>query len=450
VAYQQQVDDVTKFLRGRRDELVDDLTVRMNARAEALQFEAAARIRDQIVAIENTLERQHVVADTVIDQDIFGFHREGDAIDIVILTVRSGLLVGRQPFSFDGQPFPEQELLSSFLTQYYDQGKSIPAQILLPFSLEDEPTTREWLTELRGSPVQILTPLKGDKVRLLELAEQNARAQFAMRRDRREELSVTLEKIREQLRLKRLPLHIECFDISSLQGQMAVAAMTVMVDGTLDKSKYRKFRIALPDRASRPGAYADDFSALYEALSRRFRRAREGSKGWELPDLIVIDGGKGQLAVAMAALRDVGIEESAAPDLIALAKERPLDGDTTETKPDRIFIPHVKEAIQLRPNTRELFLLAQLRDEAHRFAITYHKTLRRRRGLRSGLDDIPGLGPKRKNALLRALGSLKNIREASTEDLMKVKGMTLRAAESVVKYFAEAAPAESTSPDTEN
>jgi len=430
--YQQQVRDVTLFLRGRGAELIAELEQRMQRAAAALEFERAARLRDQIAALRSTQLSQQVVGEALVDQDVVGFHREGDQVEVVVLQVREGKLVGRRPYSFGEQEFPDDEVLSGFVAGYYGLDREgggdaarVPARLLLPLQIEDMEAKRQWLADLRGAAVEILVPRRGERRKLLELALQNARSNFATRRQHEADAEEALAKLQQRLRLARIPRRIECFDISSIQGDLVVASMAVLVDGEPARKSYRHFTIRSEQK--------DDFASMYEVLSRRLRRARDGS--WPPPDLLVVDGGKGQLSMAQAALRDVGLPEGEAPDVVALAKERPEAGATEKRRPERVFLPHVKDPLVLRPHSAELFLLTRVRDEAHRFAITHHKKLRRRRTLRSGLDDIPGIGAKRRQALLRALGSLKGIREASVDELAAVPGMTRRAAEAVAAYL---------------
>jgi excinuclease ABC subunit C len=427
--YSQQIHDVTLFLRGKGDELLRDLESRMREAADALDFECAARIRDQVAAVRNSLQGQQAVSDALLDQDVIGTYREGDRVDFVVLLVRQGKLVGRRPFSLSGQEFPDEELLSAFVSRYYDRGEVAPSEVLLPVSIEDVEAKRQWLSGLSGRPVEIHVPLRGKRRALLELARSNARSNFQTRRQHGLDLEEALRKLQQRLHLLHLPRRIECFDISGMQGELVVASMVVLQEGRPLPAGYRRFKI----RSSKK----DDFAAMYEVLSRRLRRGRDGRSGWELPELIVVDGGKAQLSMALAALKDLGLEdEAAAPDVVALAKERPGEEEQEPGPPDRVFLPHCKDAILLRPNTAELHLLSHIRDEAHRFAVTYHRQLRRRRTLRSGLEDISGIGPKRRRKLLSALGSVKRIREATVEDLAAVPGMTIRAAETVAAYFA--------------
>ena len=427
--YDGQVQDVSLFLRGKGEQLVEDLQRRMAAAAQELEFERAARLRDQIAALQGALMGQQVVGEDRVDRDVFGFFRQGDRLDVVLLTIRQGKLTGRRPFSLSGQEFPDEEVLAALVSRYYDRGEEVPRQLLLPLELEDAPARRQWLAELRGGAVDIIVPQRGTKARLLELATRNARSNFESRRRREQDMAETLAKLERRLRLSRTPRRMECYDISHLQQRSVVASMVVLLDGEPAPAEYRKFKINAPEK--------DDFAAMYEVLSRRLRRAREGDPGWELPDLLLVDGGKAQLSMAAAALHDIGLPPGAQPpDLVALAKERPGPDAQGEERPDRVFRPGVKDPVKLRPNTAELFLLAKARDEAHRFAVTYHKALRRRRTLRSGLEDIPGIGPKRRRTLLKELGSLKRVQAATVEELAAVPGMTQKAAENVARYFA--------------
>ena len=429
--YDQQVSDVALFLKGHGRELIQELEGRMLEASAELQFERAARIRDQIAALKTALMGQRVVGAAHDDQDVFGVYREGDAFEAVILLIRDGKLGGRRNFSFSNQEFSDESVVGDLVGRYYDRGEEVPRQVLLPLDLEDADAKAAWLADLRGGAVDLLVPKRGDRRKLVELAGKNARANFETRRKRDDDLEEALAKMQRRLRLARFPHRIECFDISGFLGSLVVASMVVMNDGLPDRSAYRRFKMS-----ARSG---DDFAAMYETLCRRFRRAKQGDAGWELPDLIVVDGGKAQLSMADAALHDVGLAPgTAVPDLLALAKER-YDGeqetDAEQDRPDRVFRRGVKDPIRLRPNTPELFLLSQIRDEAHRFAITYHKALRRRKSLRSGLEDIPGIGPTRRKELLRTLGSLKRIRAASVDELTDVPSMSRKAAEAVVSYF---------------
>ncbi|MCK5799235.1 MAG: excinuclease ABC subunit UvrC [Deltaproteobacteria bacterium] len=435
-AYGQQVEDVTLFLRGRRDDLLKALRARMTLAADTLAFELAAHLRDQIDAVERSLQPQEVVGEKLVDQDVFALYREGDAVDIVVIIPRRGQIIGRREDAFTGQEFPSDEILSAYISQYYDgatTGQALPREILLPFPIEDIEAKAEWLSGRAQHRVTLLVPRRGHKRKLVDLARQNAQHTFETRRRKDLDVTIHLAKLQARLHLTRTPHHIECYDISQFQGDQVVASMVVMREGEPDPGSYRHFRVR--------GARSDDFSALYEVLSRRLRRAREGDAAWELPDLIVVDGGKGQLSSALAALRDVDFPaEIPLPDMVGLAKERSGPDAAGDERPDRVFRPHVKDPVRLRPNTTELFLLSRLRDEAHRFAIGQHRRLRQKRTLRSGLDDIPGIGKKRKIALLRTLGSVRAIQAASLGELRAVPTMTSRAAEAVFRYFTTPPP----------
>ncbi|HVX94249.1 MAG TPA: excinuclease ABC subunit UvrC [Polyangia bacterium] len=528
-AYGDQVRDVRLFLDGKSDEVLTRLRTRMKEAAARTEFEVAAEIRDQVRALEVTLEEQRVVSDNFSDQDVVGFHREGIALEIVVMSIRGGKLSGNRAFSFTGQEFPDAELLSSFVGLYYDMGAPPPDEVLLPLEIDDAAIKAEWLTERRASlamglgrtrKVEILVPQRGDRRRLVELAAKNAAASFASRRNARADTEIALGKLQRRLKLHKLPRVIECYDISHIQGFATVASMVVFVDGKPEKSRYRTYKVRAPGRPGAGGDFAsrnDDFASMYEVLSRRLRRAREEmsagqSEGnWALPDLIVVDGGKGQLGMALAAARDVGIDvrPGVGLSIVGLAKERdsleggglepealaperkPEDGVTPlpeapapsveapgvdegspvieaeappeavappepakrgrrraakPTKaeavkmPDRVFLAHAKDAILIRPNSAEMFILQHLRDEAHRFAVTFHRSQRRRLTLRSALSEIPGIGETRQRTLLRHFGSVKKIRDASLEDLAGVPGMTRAAATAVFEHWKRQPP----------
>ncbi len=476
--YAEQVRFVGLFLEGKNDELLDDLRLRMKDAASRTAFERAATLRDQVRALESVLESQRVVLDTFADQDVLGFHRAGQAVEIVVLFVRQGKLVGNRAFSFGKQEFPDDEILSSFLGLFYDLQATPPAEVLLPFSIADAEVKAEWLAEKRDKErdkkVEILVPQRGPRRALVELARKNAAASFVTRRDHGKDTETTLARLQRRLGLAKVPRVIECYDISHVQGTDPVASMVVFEDGEPAKARYRTYKI-------KRATGGDDFASMYEVLSRRFRRARESTVDddpWRLPDLLVVDGGKGQLGVALAAARDVGIDvrPGAGLPIVALAKEResetsepvarePVAGDLgaepaasseptpsaeatanaepaarhprpTTNRPDRVFLAHGKDPIPIGPTSAEMFVLARLRDEAHRFAVGFHRSLRKRRTLRSALSSIPGVGPIRQRALLRHFGSLKKVGEATLEELLAVAGMTESAASAVREHFA--------------
>jgi excinuclease ABC subunit C len=420
--YAQSVREVALLLEGRGRELLDLLSFRMKSAAQDLRFEQAARLRDQLSAIERSLERQKIATSEPIDQDVFGYHREADRLVVYVVYVRQGRLNGGQAFPFTGQEFPDQELVASFVNLYYDQDNVLPDEVLLPLRPDDGvETLQELLTERRGRRVRVLVPQRGEKLRLVEMSTANARQALLDQRRSKDELEAVLERLRDRLHLSAVPRRMECFDISHFQGASIVASQVAMTDGELDRSRYRHFRIKSVQAQ-------DDFASMYEVVTRRLKR---GMAAKDLPDLLVIDGGKGQLASARAAMRDLGVQL----DAVGLAKSRDLEADdqaeATARSPERVFLHDRKDPVVLPQNSPELFLLVRLRDEAHRFAITYQQKLMRRRNFRSVLEDIPGVGEGRKRSLLRAFGSLKRIREASIEELASEAGVGTTLAERI-------------------
>jgi excinuclease ABC subunit C len=436
--YREQVEDAYMFLVGKDKELIARLRGRMAARAEVEDFESAARIRDSIGAVERTIARQNVVQDDFVDQDVFGLWRQADVCEVVVLFVRAGKLSGRRAFHQKDVELPDGEVIAQTVQQYYALGTYVPDEIVVGHELPDADVLADWLSAARGRKVRIVQPQRGVRARLIDLADRNAEASALQRKGREDDELAALTKLQNRLGLRRVPRRIECFDIAHIQGVETVASMVTFLDGKPARSLYRTFKVRSVSN--------DDFASMYEVLSRRFRRAamaREGDldPSWGVPDLLVVDGGKGQLGSAVAALSDLGLPQlgDQAIDVIALAKERELaSGDA----PDRVYLRNQKEPVQLRPNSAELYVLARIRDEAHRFANTYHQKRRSKATLRSALDDVPGIGKTRKTSLLRHFGSVKAIKEATVDDLAAAPGMTRPAAQAVFDFFhAEAAPA---------
>lgn len=427
--YRRSVDEVSLFLEGKTTDLVDSLASRMRQAASELKYEEAARLRDQLRAVERSLERQKVAAQDDGDRDVFGFYREADRLLIYVLYARRGRMGGGQGFYFSGQEFPDEELLASFVNLYYQQDNFVPDSVLLPFELDQREGLEELLSERKGSRVRVVVPRRGEKVALVELAAKNAAAAFTERKQSRDEALAVLERLQSRLDLSRLPRRIECYDVSHFQGRDVVASLVTAVDGEPDKSGYRRFKV----KGQGGEARNDDFANMYEIISRRLKRS---ASGWALPDLMVIDGGKGQLGSALAALKDAGID---GVDVVGLAKSRELetvDPDAkAERSPERVFVPGRKEPIVLSQRSPELFVLTRLRDEAHRFAITFQERLGRRRVVQSSLEAIPGIGEGRRRALLRHFGSLKRVREATIEELAEVEGLGPAVAERVHTYL---------------
>lgn len=424
--YQRHLDAATMLLEGRDRDLLKALSEQMRAHAERLEFENAARLRDQVRAIEKTVERQTVLHHWGGDQDVFGLYREGGFIEALVLMVRRGKLTSSQSWSFEDLEFADEDVLADLLTQFYSGGRYLPDEILLPVVLEDVQARSELLSERRGRKVSIIMPRRGAKQHLLEMANDNARQSFAARRDSDKTRERMLEELRAKLHLRNSPKRIECYDISNLQGSMVVASQVVFDEGEPCKALYRRYRMRTVEGQ-------DDFASMYEVLSRRLRRAREEQ---EYPDLIVIDGGKGQLNVALEVLREFDLAGQI--DAIGLAKQHVLN-DPRALKviksEERVFLPNRKDPVVLKQNSNALFLLVRLRDEAHRFAISYNRELRRRARLRTILADVEGIGPVRARALLRHFGSLKRIRQASVEQLAAVRGVNLELAGAVQRHL---------------
>ena len=424
--YREQVRQAMLFIDGKQQQLIDELRQRMQAKSDALEFEAAARIRDQIQAVEKTLEKQRMVAHWGADQDIFGLYREGGFIEVQVLLVRQGKLTENLSYSLQDLEFPDEEIVGSLLTQFYQGQRFVPDEILLPVTLEDRQAREEYLAERKGKRVEIINPQRGDKRHLVQMAEENAKQSFSERHDQEKARETMLRELQGQLRLKRYPQRIECFDISTIHGSHAVGSMVTFIDGEPNKNFYRHFRIRTID----PSSGGDDFGMMLEVLKRRFRRGKEEA---DLPDLIVVDGGRGQLAMALTAMAELGIE---GVDAVGLAKMRvqaaPRSAEI-ERSEERVFLPNQSNPVILKRNSNALFLLQRVRDEAHRFAITHHRKLRSKQTLYSALDRIPGVGSARKRALLRAFGSVKKIEEASIEELLKVPLMNEQVAKEIMQ-----------------
>jgi excinuclease ABC subunit C len=421
--YRALVEQTALFLKGRDEELLKMLYAQMHEAAGALRFEEAGRLYRRIGAIERTIERQKVTGSQERDQDVFGYFREADHVEIQRLTIRGGKLLGGKSDHFSGQLSPDADILESYVNQYYAEGSEIPEEVLLPFALEGREGLADLLSERRGKRVSVLLPERGEKRALVAMANKNAELSFQARKDRERSQQSTLEQLQERLHLRNFPRRIECFDMSNIQGTNPVGSMVTFTDGEPDKARYRKFQVKTVEGP-------DDFASMYEVLSRRYTRALEED---DLPDLIMVDGGKGQLNIAQAVLWELGIE---APDLISIAKSRlkPAQGSQEKHRTDeRFFIPGRKNPVILPANSAGLFLLQRVRDEAHRFAITYHKSRRAKAAVHSALDDIPGIGPKRRKALLRHFGSVNGIAAASPEAIQEVAMVSRTLAELILQ-----------------
>jgi excinuclease ABC subunit C len=427
-AYAGLVEGTALFLRGRSQELVAELERRMREASEQDRFEEAARLRDQIAAVERTVERQQIVAERPVERDVFGMARRGGEVDVQVLHVRGGRLVGAQGFDFSDVRIDDGEVMSSFLGQYYalDQGREVPAEVVTPVPVEDRAALEALLAEQSGRRVALRAPRRGAPAELVRMAGANAELALTRRLEAHESVAAALEELRERLGLRAPLRRIEGYDISTLGGALAVGSRVVFEDGQPMAADYRRYRV-------REAAPDDDYACLREVLSRRFARAQSEP----LPDLLMVDGGKGQLGVVSAALRDAGLEV----DALSLAKERDAESPSPRVrrsgglKAERVFLPGRKDPVWLPPSSRGLLLLQRVRDESHRFAIEFQRSLRSRVGLTSILEELPGIGPGKRRALLRELGSLRAVRDADEAALAAVPGISRQDAARIRRFF---------------
>lgn len=421
--YKKILSDAILFLEGREKKLISDLRLRMKGASQALNYEEAAALRDSIRAIENTLERQRVVSATFKNQDVFGLFRAGKRTQIYALYVRGGKIIGQRKVSLFTTLAGSPEILSSFLKQYYDGDVAIPEEVIIPEEIEDRNVVTEWLSDRRRKKVSLLVPKRGTRADLLKIAAKNAENVLAAERDTEEEREKALQLLTVKLQLKSPPRRIECFDISNLQGKYAVGSMVSFRDGEPDKAGYRRYKIRTKEGS-------DDYGMMREVLERRYR------KGKNLPDLVVVDGGKGQLGVALSVFCELGMDHI---DAIGLAKESRITAGEglkiVRKDVDRIYVPKRKNPVYLTKHPQALFLLQRVRDEAHRFAIGYHRKLKERGDLHSILDDIPGVGKKRKEALISHFTTVEKIGQASKEELRDVPGIGKEAASRIFDHF---------------
>jgi len=401
--YHQASQDARLFLEGRTDEVVRSLRAQMEEAAQDSRFEEAATLRDHIRALDRLEAPQKITTTDIDERDLFGAHVEWDRGALQVFSVREGKVVGREGYLVHRVAEPER-FLSSAIQQYYADGQRyVPREVLVPVEIPDRGLLEEWLSARRGTQVRIRIPQRGEKVRLLEMVVRNARLAFDLEwRHPRTQSEEILRGLQDLLQLEVEPRRIECFDISNIQGSDVVASMVVFEDGLSKKSDYRKFRI------KGLGGTPDDFASMREVVGRRYRRLLE--EGKELPDLVLIDGGKGQLSAATEALAELGLGDQ---PVASLAKREEL-----------IFVPGHDEPVALPRSSPILQFVQRVRDEAHRFAIGFHRQTRSKRTLRSELDEIPGVGPIKRRKLLSRFGSLRGVRGASIEELTSAVGRT--------------------------
>jgi excinuclease ABC subunit C len=421
--YRALIQQIILFLEGKQERIIQDLQEQMERAAQALDFERAAALRDQVQALRTVIEKQRIVFAAGNDEDVIAFAREDGQACVQTFFIRGGKLIGREYFVLTGtQDEDAEEIMTSFVKQFYDQAAYVPPKILVQHNVDEAMVIESWLRHKRGTKVTIHVPRRGRGRELVKMVAENAaetlaqlRAEWAAEQAKQ---VTALEELRKHLELDEAPTRIECYDISNIQGKAATGSMVVFVKGVARKSEYRRFRI-------KTVAGADDYAMLQEVLRRRFkgvaasRQQGAGSEkeqpsadqsGWGiLPDLLIVDGGKGQLNAALQVMTESGVEDV---PVIGLAKQR-----------EEVFLAGRSKPILLPRDSQGLYLLQRIRDEAHRFAIQYHRKLRKKKGMTSALDAIPGIGPKRRQALLKRFGSVDAIREASVEELAAVPGM---------------------------
>lgn len=423
--YRRDIDQVILFLEGRQEQVARALRREMSVASERQDYERAAALRDKVKAVERTMESQKMAAFAKVDQDVLGFAREGGEAAVQLFAIRGGKTVGRDVFLLEnlGEE-PEEEAMSAFVKQYYATAGSVPPRVLIPRLLPDAAELVTLLEARRGRRVVLSVPQRGEGREMMELAARNAGETLAREQARwladQGKTLAALEELAEALSLSGPPLRIECYDISTIQGTNTVGSMVVFEDGRPRSGEYRRFRI-------RTVQGTDDFASHREVLRRRFRRALSGEEGsaeelrWRLPDLVVIDGGLGQANAARGVLDELGMADL---PVVGLAKER-----------EELFHPGNGVPVVLSATSQALYLVQRLRDEAHRFAVTYHRKLRAKAQVRSVFDDLPGVGPARKRALLRVFGSARQMRAATVEDIASVPGISRGLAERIREHL---------------
>lgn len=431
-AYQQVVEESALFLDGRKTELLSRLKARMLQASNDERYEEAAKTRDLIEAIEASIEAQVVVDRRGQDRDCWALARSGHKAMAVLLPVRSGQMQEARRFPVDGRTGSDIELLSTLLNTFYEPGMLIPPEVLLDALPDHHEALAEVLSERRGGRVRLMVPARGDKRRVQELARKNAVGALDRSIDQDEARSASVDRLQQVARLVRRPVRIECYDNSNIQGEDPVASMVVFIEGAPFKKAYRRYRVKTVQGP-------DDYATMREILSRRIRRALADDAKEEdaLPDLIVVDGGKGQVGVVCAVLADLGVHDV---PVVGLAKPRRERARGDRFAVDKIVVPGIKEPQRLRDGDPALRLLQALRDESHRTAVRFHRSVRRKRTMHSALDDIPGVGPARRKALLMHLGSLKAVQAADVQALAAVPGVGAKLAAEIRAALDEGEP----------
>ena len=413
-SYRKYIDDIVALFEGKQVQVIQEITSKMEQASEDLEFELAAKYRDDLLSIQKVQEKQRMVTQRG-DMDVLGMAIDGPMACIQLFFIRSGRLLGRENYFVQHEGDSPELVMTEFIKQYYGGSTFIPKELLLPMDSVDRELFSEWFTSMKGQQVDVSVPQRGYKKDLIKMAEENAQNFLA---ERRRQWQYTIDKsggavkkLAEVLDLPRLPERMECYDISHMQGAETVASMVVFEGGKPAKREYRRFKLKTVQ--GKP----DDFASMAEIMERRYGN----EKDWPMPDLIIIDGGKGQLNAVLPVIRAMGVTDV---PVISLAK-----------RIEEVFVEGESESIILEHHTPELQLLQQIRDEAHRFAITYHRRLRGKRNLESVLDHIEGIGPKRRKALYKHFGNLDAMRVAELEELESVEGMNKKAALAVYEFF---------------
>ena len=415
--YGEQVNEAIMFLKGRTPDLIRKIKKQMESCAREQKFERAARLRDKIFFLERTIEKQIAVTTDFKDRDVFAIARSAECSVVTVLSVRGGFLSGTRHYSFTETISTGEEMMAAFIRQYYERHPSVPDELLVSIDLEDAELTAEWLGNFKKKKVKILQPKRGEKAQLVAVAIHNAENELkSLIASRSAEMDLLL-RLQNKLKMERLPERIECFDNSNISGTQAVAAMVVFEKARAKTSFYRKYRIKTVTEH-------DDYAYMEEVLKRRFNKG-EAAKPY--PDLLMVDGGKGQLNIALAVTRELNLAETF--DIIGIAKKDETKGETR----DKIFKPGRANPLNFGRDEDLLLFLQRIRDEAHRFAISFHRKRRKKISLQSALDTIPGVGKKRKAALLQHFKSVKNIRAADPEDIGALPGFNRSVAESILK-----------------
>lgn len=406
--YDRLVDNTIKFLKGQDKLVLQELYHEMEKASETLEFEKAALFLQTIRQIEKTIEAQTVDKPLGVDSDVLGFFRKGEEVVLSQLFIRQGKLMGSRHYDFENIGEDDVDLFKNFILQYYSKADDVPHEIIVPLEIDDQEALEEIIAAGKKRSPAILTPKRGEKRKLSEMAFANAEAQFTKSKDENAIREKILLEMQEKFRLNNYPRRIECFDNSNISGEEPVSVMIAFTEGLKDKNRYRKYKV-------KTVTGPDDYGTMMEVLTRRFKRGKEEG---DLPDLLVVDGGKGHLNVALKVLADLNI---ITVDVISIAKEqgRHDKGITAE----QVFLPNVKDPILLRKTAPILFLLQQIRDEAHRFAITFHRKRRSKGLIKSSLGELPGIGPVKQKLLLRHFGSVKRLLSATEEELLQVKGL---------------------------